>query len=206
MNPIMQKGKIMKQFSKVLATIGFTSVLSTTAVFGQLLQVDEFGRGTFFQPGAGTNALPPAVIAVEPFSGIATLRYTLPFAGTAGDVVMLEPPLTNSITDLIRFDGQGHLYFFSDKEVSDQPPLDPADVGIPSILTQFPFVFIQEIGAEGQNGAAYFPVGGPGFEPAFPGLQYSFVSDVPEPSALALSTMGGIFLLLLRARRIRKRH
>jgi hypothetical protein len=196
----------MKQLFKLLAV--FASALSSTAVFGQLIQVDEFGKGTFFLPGA-TNSLPPAVIAVEPFSGIATLRYTLPFNGTPGDVAMFETgpgPVTNGISDLIRFDGQGHLYFFSDREANDPTPPDPADVGIPPILTQFPHVSIQEFGVEGQNGASYFPIaGGPGFEPAFPGLQYSFISDVPEPSALALSTTGGIFLLLLRARRITKR-
>jgi hypothetical protein len=197
----MQKGKIMKQFSKVLATIGFTSVLSTTAVFGQLLQVDELGHGTFM-----SNALPPAVIAIEPLSGIATLRYTLPFAGTLGDVALFDTPGgVFSTNDVLRFDGQGHLYFFSDKEASDVPPLDPADVGIPPL--QFPNQVVQEIGSEGQNGATYFPVaGGPGFESTFPGLQYRFISDVPEPSALAMSAMGGVFLLLLRARRITKRH
>jgi hypothetical protein len=188
----------MKQLFKLLTI--FAAALSSTAGFGQLIQVDELGRGIFVQPGA-TNSLPPAVIAVEPFSGIATLRYTLPFAGTAGDVAILETaPLTNNIGDLIRFDGQGHLYYFSDIESGDV--VNSADVGIPPILTQFPSVFIQEFGVEGNNGASYFPVaGGPGSDPAFGGVQYSFISDVPEPSALALSTMGGIFLLLLRARR-----
>jgi hypothetical protein len=196
----------MKQLFKLLTVFSFASALSSTAGFGQLIQVDELGKGIFIQPGV-TTPLPPAVIAVEPFSGIATLQYTLPFAGTPGDVSMFDVgPNGNSTNDLIRFDGQGHLYFFSDKEATDVPPFDPADVGIPPLLTQFPAAVIQETGVEGQNGASYVPVAGqPGFDSTIGGLQYRFISDVPEPSALALSTTGAIFLLLLRARRITKR-
>ena len=190
----------MKQLNQVLAIIGVTSMLSTAAVFSQnLLTVDELGHGTFV-----TNSLPPAVIAVEPFSGIATLRYTLPFLGTAGDVVLLDTVGgIVSTNDLLRFDGQGHLFFFSDREPNDPNP-DPADVGVPPV-SGFQAVFIQEVGPEGNNGATYLPgPGGPGADPANP--IYHFISDVPEPGALALSTVGGILLLVLRARCIAKRH
>src|SRR5262245_49359393 len=96
---------------KVLATIGIASLVTSTSVRGQLVTVDEFGKGNFNGTGL------PSAIAVEPISGIATLMYTLPFVGTPGDVVLLEPGTgPQQTSDILRFDGQGNLYFFSERE------------------------------------------------------------------------------------------
>ena len=78
----------MKKSVKVLAVFGFTSAMALTTALGQggpLITVDELGKGNI-----NGNPLPSGTM-VDPFSGIATLAYTLPFAGTPGDVVLLEP-------------------------------------------------------------------------------------------------------------------
>src|SRR5437667_1540944 len=113
----------MKQFAKVIAVIGLTSVISSTVALGQggpLITVDEFGKGSFNGTGL------PSAIGPDPSSGIVTLFYTLPFPGTPGDVVLLEPgPTPQAMTDILRFDGHGFLYFFSERETTDVAPFDP---------------------------------------------------------------------------------
>jgi hypothetical protein len=193
-----KNSKIMKQLVKTIALITLTSTLAAISVEGQankLVTVNELGNGTY----AG-NPLPSA-IGVDPFSGIAGLRYTLPFAGSRGDVVMLEPgPAPQQFTDIIRFDGNGSMFFFSERETSDLPPFDPADVSqFPGLIAGFPTIFIQEIGPEGNNGAFYVPnPGDPGFEPTVGNVAYNFISDVPEP------TSGMLLLLGLGSLAIRK--
>jgi hypothetical protein len=127
---------------------------------------------------------------VDPASGILGLYYPLG-PSVAGDVLLLEPQ-TSTDSDLLRFDGQG-VFFFSDLETNDPNP-DRADVPImPNPINP---VILNEVGPEGSNGAVYVPAPGqPGFDLSglLPGLQYNIVSDVPEPSALALvwlSVMG----------------
>jgi hypothetical protein len=178
----------MKQLIKTLALISLTSTFAATVALAQpLITVDEFGNGNF-------NGNPmPGAIAVEPFSGIATLTYTLPFNGNRGDVVLLDPgPTPQQIGDILRFDGNGFMYFFSDRETSDLPPFDPADVAqMPGLIAGFPTIFIQEVGPEGNNGAVYVPnPGDPGYENGIVGLKYRFISDVPEPTAGSLLLLG----------------
>jgi hypothetical protein len=178
----------MKQLIKTLALISLTSTFAATVALSQpLITVDEFGNGRF-------NGNPmPSGIAPDPFSGIATLAYTLPFPANAGDVVLLDPgPNPQQIGDILRFDGNGRLFFFSDRESSDLPPFDPADVAqMPGLIAGFPTIFIQEVGPEGNNGAIYVPnPGDPGYQNGIVGLKYQFISDVPEPTAGALVLLG----------------
>src|SRR5438105_2370920 len=145
--------KSIKQTAKVLAVFGIASITASLAYAQPLVTVDEFGKGDF-------NGTPlPSGIAVEPLSGISTLFYRLPFAGSVGDVVLLEPgPVPQQMTDILRFDGQGNLYFFSERETTDVPPFDPADVAqFPALIASLPTVFVQEVGPEGNNGAFYTP-------------------------------------------------
>jgi len=148
----------------------------------------------------------PSGLKADPFSGIVTLAYQLPFPGVPGDVLLFEPgPQTNVLSDIIRFDGQGFLYFFSEREPTDVPPFDPADVAqFPSPIAGLQSVSLLEVGPEGNNGAFYNPAGGlPGDNTA--GATYHFISDVPEPSAGLLTLLGGGLLLVLKQRRQGKR-
>jgi hypothetical protein len=194
----------MRHLTKVLLASVLTSALglATASAQNKLVTVDELGNGD-------QSGMPLASgITVEPFSGIATLTYTLLFPGTRGDVVLLEPgPTPQQISDILRFDGNGSLYFFSEREATDVPPFDPADVAqLPSPVPGMPIVTLQEIGAEGNNGAFYTPnPGDPGFDSTVGLLSYHFISDaVPEPTTLALAGLGG--LLLTRRRRNQNVH
>jgi hypothetical protein len=153
------------------------------------------------------NGTTTGIIATDPISGIPTLRYLLGVPVTPGDVALSENPTSGLPSDLVRFvpnsanPSQTYLFFFSDKEAGDVPPFDLADVDqLPT--PQAGFVNLLEVGPEGQNGALYTPTANqPG---SYPGLQvtYNILSDVvvPEPSGLALLSIGGGLLLLFRRR------
>ncbi len=182
-----------------LATlVGVALVTSAAAQTNLLITVDEYGRGNY-------NGSPlQSGMMTDPFSGMTTLGYILPFPTLPGDVVLVEAgtPLAVAPSDIIRFDGQGHLFFFSDSSPLD-PPDAPADVPqLPPLLTQYPVVTLNEIGPEGNNGAQYFPLAGqPGSLPTGAPVQYNFISDIPEPASILVATLGGGLLLLLNLRR-----
>jgi hypothetical protein len=181
----------MKQITKILAVFATTSTIAVTAALGQagpLITLDEFGKGNF-----NGNPLPSS-IQTDPFSGIATLAYNLPFAGVPGDVLLAEP--SGVLSDVLRFDGNGRVFFFSEREPTDTPPFDPADVGqFPPPIAGLQPVNLLENGPEGNNGAFYNPGGGlPGDNSA--GASYHFISDVPEPGTGLLLGVGAGFLWL----------
>jgi hypothetical protein len=90
--------------------------------------------------------------------------------------------------DVIRFNGNGTLVFYSDNtdgldNLADTP--SPPSVRLPNQFT------VPEVGPEGNNGALYTPTPNqPGFDPSNP--TYFFQSDtpVPEPSSMALAALG----------------
>ena len=184
----------MKQLTKVLAVFATASTIAVTAALGQpLITLDEFGKGFF-------NGAPlQSSIQTEPLSNIPTLAYNLPFPGVPGDVLLNEP--SGVLSDILRFDGNGHVFFFSEREPNDIPPFDPADVGqFPPPVAGLQAVNLLENGPEGSNGAFYNPTGGlPGDNTV--GANYHFISDVPEPGAGLLISVGGGLLWLLRSRR-----
>src|SRR5580765_6485359 len=116
--------KSFNSIAKVLGAVSFISAITTTTALAQpLITVDELGNGTF------NGTILPSFQSPDPFSGIVTLTYRLPFPGVPGDVLLFEPgPQTNVLSDVLRFDGNGNLYFFSEREPTDVPPFDPADV------------------------------------------------------------------------------
>jgi hypothetical protein len=189
----------------ILATPAFAQLTGGAGAV-PLVTVDEFGNGTY-------NGAPlQSAMRTDPFSGMTTLTYFLPFSPAFGDVVLIEPfpPAinTNTISDILRFENggtnQGFLYFFSDVSTND-PPDSPADVGLPQILTQFPIVSLGEAGPEGNNGATYAAAAGdPGSNLLTGGqVQYNITSDgmIPEPGSILLATWGGLLLLSARRRR-----
>src|SRR5882724_9246179 len=138
----------MKNLAKSLIVSGFMSAMAVSTVFGQaggaLISVDEFGNGRI-------NGAPvPSAITQDPFSGIFTLTYFLPFAGAPGDVNLFEVAGASTLSDVLRFDGNGHLFFFSELETTDVPPFDPADVAqFPSPIAALPVISLVEVGPEG---------------------------------------------------------
>jgi hypothetical protein len=117
------------------------------------------------------------------------LIYTLPFAGVQGDVLINDPVI--GILDVIRFNGNSTLIFYSDNlEGFDAPADTPAPPGLFYTNT----VTLTEVGPEGNNSAIYTPTANqPGFG-LFLGqpTTYVFISDsqIPEPGTMLLTAAG----------------
>jgi len=206
--------KSTRRFLSILAIVCSLSLTGGTGALAQLsasFELDESGNGYL----SGPDLLPqflPFTMATEPISGMTTLRYTLPayvngvpFQPASGTVYIYDSS-GSGLSDLIVFDAQ-YLYFFSQLEPGETPEL--ADVpAFPAIIFSNPKgtgnADALEIDLGGGNmGANYVPLlGGPGS--TFAGIvDYTFISsEVPEPGAGAIITVG-LFLMLKRRRRIR---
>ena len=194
----------MKSSTKILSAIGCACVLTTSSLFAQVYTFDEFGKSS---SPASLPPISPGVMQADPSGGLTVpvLVYTIPLPLITGDVVLTEPgqPVPGPFSDVVRFwNPTGinltQIIFYSDVSAAD-PADSPADTGLPQQLINP--VFIPEIGPEGNNGALYTPpAGGPG---SFPGalIQYNIISDVPEPSTVALTIAGaGLLLVTLKKR------
>lgn len=202
----------MKNKTKIMLAMAGISAFVVTTAFAQpfpneIWTIDENGPALLGpSPGAGgLVGYSNGEYKPDPISGIVGWYY--PLAGTPsvpGDVVLLESQSPSGApSDLLRFDGTGGVYFFSDE---DGPPFDNADV--PVMPQPINPVVLNEVGPEGNNGAFYVPLPGqPGFDTSgvFPGIQYNIISDspVPEPASAAL-LLAGAGLWLLNAARRRK--
>jgi hypothetical protein len=195
----------MKSSTKILSLLGCAYAITTASSFAQVYTFDEFGNSS----GPGIS---PGAMQLDPSGGlpIPVMVYNLAFPVVMGDVVLTEPgqPTTGPYSDVIRFwnptgNGPSQIIFYSD--VSSADPADaPADTGLPQQLIIAPTnpVFINEVGPEGNNGAVYIPGGLQGTIPGAVGLQYNIISDVPEPSAVALTIVGaGLLVFALKTRR-----
>ena len=157
--------------------------LSNVAHAGIVLDI------TVDENGDGTNTIGRGFLALDPGPGglPSVLTYNLLFAGTQGDVILTDDSVPR---DVIRFNGNGTLIFYSDSVPGSDALGDTLSLPFPLYTNQ---ASIQELGfsAEGNNGAFYTPTAGqPG---SLPGavIAYHFVSDaVPEPATLALLGIG----------------
>jgi hypothetical protein len=192
----------MKNVNRALAAAAMAAIITGLAAsaFAQtnlIISLDENGNG--FANGVRLTYR----VDLEPISHISTLHYILPFYGFTnrmGDVVLMEPTTAGTISDIVRFDGVGNVWFFSEREASDVPPFDLADVAALPMVWTNNFVFLDEIGPEGQNGAIYTPLRD---QPGWYGVDvtYQLISDIPEPSAFALLGLGAAALMIFRRRR-----
>jgi hypothetical protein len=158
-------------YSKDLAFALYTTV-STNSIVTNNIVINECGIGS-------TNGLPiSGVLTNDPGPGgqPQALTYRLPFPGLVGDVIIQEGTQTNT-SDLIRFNGNGTVIFYSDSSPSD-PPDALADGPMPPV-TYANFVTTPEIGPEGgTNYVLYTPAPGqPGYDASNP--TYTFISDLP---------------------------
>ena len=118
-----------RKMNSRMAAIIVALAATATPLFAQIghIQVDENGNMTI-----NGNPGPPGVIGIEPISGLQALCYQLPgYAGNPGDIVLFsgfEPPSANERSDVIRFPGNGNMYFFSLIDDQDTGPADLADV------------------------------------------------------------------------------
>jgi hypothetical protein len=142
------------------------------------ISIDENGNGRPYS--IGTDPGPGGLTGV--------LIYTLPFPGIQGDVFLTD---SGVVLDLLRFNGNGTVIFYSDNiggvdSIGDT--LTPPGSLYPNNVT------IAEVGPEGNNGATYTPTAGqPGYGTSDFTVTYNFVSDgtiVPEPSSLWLLAGG----------------
>lgn len=176
----------------LLLTGLFVSLLLAQSAPAAILPFDENGNGAFG----------PGVIQPDPGPGGlgAVLTYHLPFAGVPGDVLLHDGALTGPVLDVVRFNGNGTLLFYS-----DTPPFDSlADTPSPPTALYPNQVNIVEVGPEGNNGALYTPgPNDPGFDPSGP--TYNLISDspVPEPASVSLLAVGAVLggLIVVKRRR-----
>ena len=182
----------MKQQVRLLALVSALAVAGAISVMGQPNQLwtfDEFGNATFNGSPWQLGQLMP-----DPTGGVPNwnvLVYNLPFAGVAGDVLMHDPLAGNGVLDVLRFDGNFQLIFYSDNVDGYEAPADTPSAPSPLLGNQ---ANITEQGPEGgYQWGDYSPlVGQPGWDPSNP--SYSFISDVPEPGTGVL-LVGGMALL-----------
>lgn len=196
---------LMKKFTKMLLALGFATAMVTPAVAQLNVQFafDEYGNGvmTGGVPADPNPYTVPHAQAIDPISGITTLCYSLSTltttgAVTTGDILLYEQVGDQPVlSDIFRF-YQQKLYVFSAPEAGE-PFSSLADVGLVPVMT--PNVSL----TEGLNGATYKPLTftDPGYwDSRGPVFTYTFISDVPEQSTLALLGIAGGVLVISRRR------
>jgi hypothetical protein len=167
------------------------------------ISVDEAGNGSLIDP-TGLVITLPSSMGPDPGPGglPSVLTYHLPAGlnGIQGDLLLTDGPNQTPL-DVIRFNGDGTILFYSD---SVDGVDDPADTPSPPQGLYTNLVSVPEVPVGAGDGATYIPnPGQPGFLDG--GATYHILSDtttdVPEPGALALLIGGGVSLLAFRRRR-----
>jgi hypothetical protein len=193
----------MTQLVRILLLLWLAALVTAIPSFGETIVIDEFLSGLV--NGAPTRGS----IGVDPgLGGLAGVAvYPLPFAGVVGDILMAGLSDGGAVFDVVRFNGNGTVIFYSDNVPTADAPADTP--GPPGVLYTNRLT-ISEIGPEGDNRAVYTPLlGQPGFDATF-APTYTFISDgqIPEPGMSTLIGFGllGIGILHKRMRRKQTRH
>jgi hypothetical protein len=165
------------------------------AQFSVSITVDENGNGRLTNTSGFSAPLPFSLTQDPGPGGLANvLTYNLlnPPGLTVGDVLLTDADEGGAFLDVLRFNPNGTLAFYSDNidgfdSLGDTP--GPPRAFYPNVIS------IPEVGPEGDNFALYTPVAGqPGFVAGAAGpVHYDFISDspgVPEPSSLVLLGTG----------------
>lgn len=190
-----------------LSCSAFAGVSPLLLVNGNIgITVDENCNGTINGFG-GPQAL-PCGFANDPGPGglnnVMTYDLLNPPGLVAGDVLMVErsvgDPCQGCVLDIIRFNPNGTLVFYSDN-------LDGFDSGAdtfgPPGALYANNVSIDEVGTEQFNWGHYIPLPGqPGFVAgASAPVEYLFISDTPEPGSIVLLGTGVLGLAGLLRRK-----
>lgn len=156
---------------------GLVLCFALSALGQSTISIDETGNGTIdgtalsYHIGAdpGPGGLPNALI------------YTLPFAGVAGQVELIETDKMPAIPgDVIRFNGDGTVIFYSSGSPGSIALGDEPRPPAPMPNT----VIVPETGSAGSDGATYTPTAGqPGYDPSARPT-YHFTSDSPGTPGL----------------------
>jgi hypothetical protein len=188
----------LKKAVRVSAAVVVASALSVGSAFGfgAIYTIDNNGSAYW-----NLTQMAPYTITTEPMSGMTALQYTLPFVASAGDV-LLETSGGGPATDMLRFDGTDHVYFFSTTGtgtlgyVSSLPtPISP---------TQGPLLLQNSAGVWS---VSYTPTSGqPGYDAQAAGSIYSILVYVPEPDLVGLLAVGAGLTILFRTRRLAGHH
>jgi hypothetical protein len=136
---------MMTRLVKAALILSFAVLLAATPASSGTIVIDEFPHGAV--NGAGTDPGPGGLTNV--------VIYTLPFAGVAGDVI-LEGPVSDGESDVVRFNDDGTVIFYSDNNDGFDACADTlhAVSGYPNTVT------VQEIGPEANNQVIYTPLPG----------------------------------------------
>jgi hypothetical protein len=190
----------MKRLSGIVSLLSFAFAVQANPQFA--LTIGENGVGSFQVPTPADLPI-TGLLAADPVSGIITLCYDLTpygFTFASGDVDILTLGQTKT-NDVVRFeqDFPGHagsfIYFFSEVEAG-QASL--ADVGLP--LQPLSSVVFATEGVELDNAAVYRPPlsGSAGYHSD---TTYTFITEVPEPTTLAVWGLVGGLLMVCKGRR-----
>ena len=188
--------------------IALVTFLAARSVCGQfVVNFDENGNGSVQTPAAGLVPM-PGVKGIDPFdpaNGLQPVTYNVAAivggAPLAGDLLVSEPPNTQVLSDLVRFN-QGLIIVYSETAESGELP-DLADVGLPAsrqALLQNAIETGPEGGINGVFGYVPTPNQPGAFAPLPNGVTYNFTSDAPEPASV-LAMAGAVGTLLIRPRR-----
>ncbi len=181
----------MRKCVNFFGSVSLLIALSTTVMSAGTITIDENGNGN-----VNGTALPFAANGTNPDAPHQTpvLTYTLPFAGVAGQVLLIEPE-TGIPGDVLQFTGNSTVIFYSKRDSNSlaekfSPPIFPFPVSNTVSLT--------ETTSGNTDGAMYTPKAGqPGFDASGP--TYHLISDVtsviPEPASVGMLFLAGAAFL-----------